>query len=134
MNRTLKICIVTIVCLLSVAILYVFLIRENKEEGVSTMIKVYNFDVEYKESNLELSEEFFLNIESGSSLIELTESLGEPNGWIGTGILAPYYSIGSGKYVILRFSNPIMCEDLQRIEVVNDTKILNEIALDNKFR
>lgn len=105
---------------------------EKNMEDENKIIKVYNFDVEYKESGQKLTVDNFLELEFGISLNEVEKKIGEPNGWIGAGILAPYYSVDDGKYAILRFKNPITYENLQRIELVNDSKVLEEIVLEDQ--
>jgi len=102
--------------------------RNNVKDEI-IMKTVYNFNVEHKEIDRELTRESFHDIKYGSSLIEIEEIFGEPNGWLGTGVLAPYYSLEDKEYAILRFKNPFISEDLKSIELVNDTIILEEIRL-----
>lgn len=126
MNRFAKI---AIACLLGIMSSFLFVSYENNKRGNDKMVTIHHFDVEYVETGHNLTRNNLFNLQLGSSLNEVEEKIGKPNGWIGSGVLAPYYSIGEGEYAILRFKNPIRCEDLQIIEIVDDSKILEEIEL-----
>ena len=95
------------------------------------MVKVRNFDVYYKEIDRELTLEDFRSLESGSSFSDIEEVIGEPNGWIGSGIEAPYYSIENGKYAILYFENPFVCEGLKHVDIVDASRTLEVIEFDS---
>jgi len=53
--------------------------------------------------------------------------IGEPNGWFGSGILRPYYSLSNGTYVICSFNSPQIAQDLKKLELVDDSKVLEII-------
>ena len=122
-----KVQITIAIFVLSIGVLSVASRISNNEKGVVVMKAVNNFDVECKEIDRKLTKEDLLIIEFGSSFESIEVQIGEPNGWIGSGVLAPYYCVGKEKYAIFRFNNPFIYEDLRQIDIVNDTTVLEVI-------
>ena len=79
------------------------------------IIRVGGWDVEYTISDRELTVQDFENIEIGSSLQEIADELGDPDGWTGSGILRPFYVLKDGSAVELIFEVPGVCENLRRM-------------------
>ncbi len=48
---------------------------------------------------------------------EIEEQLGEPDAWIGGGILRPVYFLEDGQVVVCLFENPMLCEGLKQLEL-----------------
>ncbi|MCL2807410.1 MAG: hypothetical protein FWD27_04500 [Coriobacteriia bacterium] len=96
------------------------------ENGVATLL---NTEVSYLEFDRELTTKDFRSLKPGSSLDEIIEAIGEPNGWVGAGVLAPYYYIGHGKFSILRFKFPLPSKNLERVEIVTASELLEVIEL-----
>jgi hypothetical protein len=92
-------------------------------------VKVRTFDVKYKAIERELTVEDFRNLQPGCSLDEVEELFGEPNGWVGAGIEAPYYYVGNGEFAILGFERPLMYEDLRGVSIVNATGTIESFSL-----
>lgn len=91
--------------------------RQAKKEII---IKVDGFDVAYHVTNREITIEDFREIELGSSLNEIVEKVGEPDTWIGCGMLWPVYFLEGNKAVALHFEYPLVCEDLWIIELYDE--------------
>lgn len=89
------------------------------EEGIVT-IKVDGFEVAYNVTNTELSIEDFQEIELGCSLDEVIEKVGEPDLWIGCGMLWPIYFLEGKKAVSIHFEYPLAYENLWIIELFDE--------------
>jgi hypothetical protein len=98
------------------------------EDGTVT---IRNSDEYYKAIDRELTVEDFRNLQPGCSLDEVEELFGEPNGWIGSGILSPYYYVRSGEFAILAFRYPVASKDLEGVEIVNATDTVEGLELKN---
>lgn len=109
-------CIVTVIALNAILLLLWFGRQEKKE----IMIKVDGFEVVYNVTNRELTIEDFREIELGSSLNEIVEKVGEPDTWIGCGMLWPVYFLEGNKAVALHFVYPEACENLWIIELYDE--------------
>lgn len=118
-GRKLKFCIVTFILLNAVFLLSGFAKHEEKKEK-SIMIKVDGFEVVYDVVNTGITTDDFRDIELGSSLDEIVKKLGEPDEWIGCGILWPVYFLEGKKAVALHFVYPDPCEDLWLIELFDE--------------
>ena len=81
------------------------------------VIRVDGWDMEYTVTDRKLTIENFRNVELGSSSADIISTLGEPDGWVGGGILRPVYILEDGNAVICSFTYPLEEEDLREIEV-----------------
>ena len=98
----------------------------DKEELI---VKVINWELEYEVIERELTKTDFMEIEIGSTFDEIVEKIGKPNGWIGSGMLSPYYSIKKEKfqkqqYIILFFRYLNEDNRLKKMILVDDSKEL----------
>lgn len=84
------------------------------------IIKVEGFEVEYSVTDKEITIEDFNEIELGSSIYEIRDKLGEPDAWIGSGMLRPVYFLENNKVVVLHFLYPAACENLRQVVLVNE--------------
>lgn len=91
------------------------LIWSNEGKKNKKVIRVGGWDMEYIVSDRELKLEDFENIEFGSSLREIEDKFGEPDGWTGSGIVRPVYVLKDGSAVELFFGNSAGCEDLEAV-------------------
>ena len=73
-----------------------------------------------------LTEEDFGFLKKGMSLNEIKAKVGEPNGWVGSGIISPIYELENKNYIILIFG--VKYEKLQSAKIVD--KIGKKIDLD----
>lgn len=123
-----KLKILISVLLLTASVLVIaFRITQIQSRNSNGLIKVFHFDVEQKEIERRLTIEDFKGIDLGTSLEKIENIIGEPNGWIGSGIPTPFYTIGHNKYIILYFDSPLIYEQLNCITLVNDRKELQII-------
>lgn len=86
------------------------------------VIRVDGWDMEYTISDRKLTVEDFENIELGSSLNEIESKLGEPDGWVGSGILSPVYVLKDNSAVELIFAKDATDEDLSAIYLYKEQK------------
>ncbi len=96
------------------------LIWMNMGKETKMTVKVAGWDMEYTISDRKLVKEDFENIELGSSLSEIEEKFGEPDGWAGSGILWPVYVLEDGSAVELVFKEITLCEDLESVYLYKD--------------
>lgn len=118
-------CIVTVIALNAILLLLWFGRQAKKE----VIIKVDGFDVVYNVTNRDITIEDFREIELGSSLNEIVEKVGEPDTWIGCGMLWPVYFLEGNKAVALHFVYPEVCENLWIIELYDEngeTQVIKE--------
>ena len=80
-------------------------------------INVEGFKMKYIPQNRSLTVEDFQNIELGESIEEIEEKIGEPDGWIGCGVLHPVYVLEDGRAVECHFSYIQICKDLKELIV-----------------
>lgn len=111
-NRVLVI-IVLLICI-CFSVIYVY--KENDE--IKT-ICVEGFELEYYVNNMGLSIKDFENLQFDSSLKEIIDIIGEPDAWIGSGVIRPVYFISGGKAVVLSFEYPAHFTNLRKIVVYN---------------
>lgn len=64
----------------------------------------------------------FWNIELGSSLDEIENKLGKPDGWVGGGTLLPVYVLEDNSAVELDFRNDETSEDLEAVYLYKEQK------------
>ena len=79
--------------------------------------------MKYIPQNRSLTVEDFQNIELGESIEEIEEKIGEPDGWIGCGILHPVYVLDDGRAVACYFSHLYTCEDLEELIVYKGNNV-----------
>lgn len=91
------------------------LIGLNRGKEDKMMIRVGGWDMEYTISDRKLVLENFESVELGSSLDEIEDKFGEPDGWIGAGILWPVYVLEDDSAVELVFEDSIVYEDLEAV-------------------
>lgn len=60
------------------------------------------------------------DIKLGSSIQEISNKLGEPDTWIGSGMLRPVYFLEDNKVVVFHFEYPAVCEDLRRVVLISE--------------
>ncbi len=127
-RKKILLCILTVIALNAIFLLLWFGRQEKKE----IMIKVDGFEVVYHVMNRDITIEDFREIELGSSLNEIAEKVGEPDTWIGCGMLWPVYFLEGNKAVALHFKYPDVCEDLWIIELYDEngeSQIIKEIQI-----
>ena len=93
------------------------------EDG-ELVVKLINVEFEYKDIDRELTKTTIIEIKLGSTLDEITEEIGEPNGWHGSGRLSPYYLLKKEpfkkqQYAILIFQYLDEGEKLDSIVLVD---------------
>lgn len=86
------------------------------------VIRVDGWDMEYTVSDRKLTVEDFESIELGSSFAEIESKLGEPDGWVGSGILSPVYVLEDNSAVELIFAKDATDEDLSAIYLYKEQK------------
>ena len=87
------------------------------KENNAIEINVDGLKMKYIPQNRSLTVEDFQNIELGESIDEIREKIGEPDGWIGSGILRPVYVLDDGRAVVCHFSQLHTCKDLEELIV-----------------
>lgn len=85
------------------------------KEGKKVIIDIDGFEVEYSLNNKIVTIDIFDTIKLGSSISEISSKLGEPNTWIGSGILQPVYFVENNSAIVLYFEYPDVCKDLEQI-------------------
>lgn len=95
-----------------------------------TVIRIAGWDVEYIISDRSLGTEDFEDLELGSSLDDIEKKLGKPDGWVGSGILRPFYVLENKSAVELVFNNATANEDLAAIYLYKEDE---EIVLKSKL-
>lgn len=71
--------------------------------------------MEYTITERKLKIEDFNMLKLGSSLDEIENILGAPDGWIGSGILRPVYVLENENAVVCYFLYPHTCEELKKL-------------------
>lgn len=84
------------------------------------IIKVEGFEIEYNLTSNEITMEDIDDIKLGASMSEITNKLGEPDAWIGSGMLRPVYFLNDNKVVVFHFKYPAVCEDLRQIVLISE--------------
>lgn len=117
---------IIIVVIIFIVVVLIFFTNEIKETNElkedKMVIRVDGWDMEYTISERKLVVEDFENIELGSSLDEIENKLGKPDGWVGGGILLPVYVLEDNSAVELVFRNKLTNEDLGAIYLYKGQK------------
>lgn len=100
------------------AILISLLIKGKEKERM--IIKVEGFEVEYDLESVKIKMEDIDDIKLGSSIYEITKKLGEPDTWIGSGMLRPVYFLEDNKVIVFHFEYPAVCEDLKQVVLISE--------------
>ncbi|MDE5801774.1 MAG: hypothetical protein K2I22_02525 [Lachnospiraceae bacterium] len=111
-----------------ILILFTVTISPKREKEYIT-IHVEGFDVTYPIRGEKITMEAVSDIELGSSGIEIGDKLGEPDAFIGSGMLRPVYFVEGNQVVVLHFTYPAAWEDLRQIVLVDEngeSRILKE--------
>ena len=90
-----------------------------KNENKNT-INIEGFEIEYSVTDRELTTGDFNSIEMGSSIFEINDKLGEPDTWIGSGMLRPVYFLNDNRVVVLHFEYPAACDGLREIVLIDE--------------
>ena len=69
-----------------------------------TIIHVEGFEIEYHRTCRKMED--IEDIELGSSIQEISNKLGEPDTWTGSGMLRPVYFLEDNKVVVFHFNYP----------------------------
>ena len=89
----------------SIMMLFTKIIIKNKsymkKEDSCNMIKVMGILAPYKCFDREVYDDYFRSLKKGTSLKNIINDVGEPNGWFGSGIVRPYYEVEDDKLVVL---------------------------------
>lgn len=109
--------IVIVVIIGMVAILNVIFIS-LRIRGKEKIIRVDGFEIEYSQTSRKMED--IEDIELGSSIQEISNKLGEPDTWIGSGMLRPVYFFENNKVVVFHFNYPAVCEDLRQVELISE--------------
>lgn len=103
-----------IIFMIMVMLILIYFLSDRKEKD-RMVIRVDGWDMEYTVSDRKLTIEDFEKIEIGSSLDEIENKLGKPDGWVGGGILFPVYVLDNKSAVELVFEKETTCEGLVAI-------------------
>lgn len=109
-------------------ILFTVTISPKREKEYLT-IHVEGFDVTYPTRGEKITMAAISDIELGSSGIEIGDKLGEPDAFIGSGMLRPVYFVEGNQVVVFHFTYPAAWEDLRQIVLVSEngeSRILKE--------
>jgi hypothetical protein len=100
-------------------VIFISLWIKGKEKRI---ISVEGFEIEYNLTSREITMEDIDDIKLGDSMLEITNKLGEPDAWIGSGMLRPVYFLKDNKVVVFHFKYPAVCEDLRQIVLINENE------------
>ena len=98
-------------------------------EEKNMIFKVEGFEVEYNLTSSKIAVEDLDSIELGSSIYEIRDKLGEPDSWIGCGMLRPVYFLEGNKVAVFHFKYPAACDGLNQIVLIDqsgNTQIIKE--------
>lgn len=79
-------------------------IKGRQKESI--IIEVEGFEVEYNLTSRKVTVEDIEDIKLNSSIDEISNKLGKPDTWIGSGILRPVYFLEDNKVVVFHFKYP----------------------------
>lgn len=102
---------------LNVILISLWIKGKEKERMI---IKVEGFEIEYDLQSRKIKMEDIDDIKLGSSIYEITNKLGEPDTWIGSGMLRPVYFLEDNKVVVFHFEYPAVCEDLKQVVLISE--------------
>lgn len=101
----------------------------KEKEKKKMIINVEGFEVEYNTTDRKLVLGIFDDIKLGSSMREISDELGEPDAWIGSGMMRPVYFLEDDRVVVLHFAYPAACDKLKQIVLIEEngeSKVLKE--------
>lgn len=110
-----KIIILLIIVSLNVIFINLWIKGKEKEKMI---INVEGFEIEYNQTSRKMED--IEDIGLGCSIQEISDKLGEPDTWIGCGMLRPVYFLENNKVVVFHFYYPAACEDLRQVVLIND--------------
>lgn len=117
MYKTKKVLLVLIIIIISLCVLlFVNGIKENN----GTMIMIDGFELKYVARQDVLSIDDFVDLELGISMKEIIENVGEPDEWIGSGVLSPVYFVEGKQAIVCYFKYPGHFKGLKKIVVYNE--------------
>lgn len=93
----LSLVLVVIICLI-----YVTVRREK-----SMVINIKGFELEYSEDDVKVTIEDINNLEIGDNLEVIQKKIGEPDAWIGSGVLRPVYYLKNKQCITLIFDDQL---------------------------
>lgn len=114
-----KIIIVLIILIVGLNFIFMRLWIKGKEKE-RMIIRVEGFEIEYNLTSRKITMEDIDDINLGSSIQEISNKLGEPDTWIGSGMLRPVYFLENNKVVVFHFENPLVCEDLKLAVLISE--------------
>lgn len=109
-----RILIFLILVIVGLNVIFIGLWIKEKRKN-SMIIKVEGFEIEYNSSSRKVTTEMLDDIELGSSIYEISNKFGEPDEWIGSGILRPVYFLEDNSVVVFHFEYPAVCKDLKQV-------------------
>lgn len=96
-----------------------------------SIINIEGFEIEYSVTDRELTTGDFDSIEIGSSIFEISGKLGEPDTWVGSGMLRSVYFLKDNMVVVLHFEYPAACDGLREIVLIDEngkSRIIKNVA------
>lgn len=114
-----KIIIFLFIIIVGLNAIFISLWLKGKEKE-KMIIMVEGFEIEYNLTSREITMEDIDDIKLGDSMSEITDKLGEPDVWIGSGILRPVYFLKDNKVVVFHFKYPATYEDLRQIVLISE--------------
>lgn len=113
-----------IIFLVSVGV--IFIMKSYKEKEM--IMRVDGFEIEYERKYRNLTEKDFQNVKLGDSIDQIIEEVGNPDGWIGGGILRPVFVLKDcEKAVVCYFEYPQIGENLKKIAVFREDEVIDII-------
>lgn len=112
-----KIIIFLFLIIVSLNLISINLWIKGKEKMI---VSVEGFEIEYNQTSRKIED--IEDIELGSSIQEISNKLGEPDTWIGSGMLRPVYFLENNKVVVFHFNYPAVCEDLSQVVLIGDNE------------
>lgn len=110
--------IIILLIIVSLVSLNVVLINLWMKGTEKRIIRVEGFEIEYNQTDRKMED--IEDIGLGCSIQEISDKLGEPDTWIGCGMLRPVYFLGNNKVVVFHFNYPAACEDLRQVVLISD--------------
>ncbi len=110
--------IIILLIIVSLVSLNVVLINLWMKGTEKKIICVEGFEIEYNQTDRKMED--IEDIGLGCSIQEISDKLGEPDTWIGCGMLRPVYFLGNNKVVVFHFNYPAACEDLRQVVLISD--------------
>lgn len=110
--------IIILLIIVSLVSLNVVLINLWMKGTEKRIIRVEGFEIEYNQTDRKMED--IEDIGLGCSIQEISDKLGEPDTWIGCGMLRPVYFLENNKVVVFHFNYPAACEDLRQVVLISD--------------